>query len=317
MSVSLTEIGHGENNSSNNNSNTSSSSSSSSGPHEYYQVYRSSSISEIEEEDAHAGSGAGAGGATQNGDVPVEIRELFEIKKFAPMPSIREEQYDCRGSVTSNGEDCVYVAVGKSASSMDALDWTLKHVASPSPSIMVYLVHIFPEIRLIPTPLGKLPLSQVSPEQVEHYMAQERGKRRELLQRFLHKCSAASIKVDTVLIESDALPKAILDLIAILKIKKIVVGTAKSSLRKLRSGKGTGFADQILKSAPETCEVKIICEGTEVIMDQMSESSPSSRGNNVDNNSSKELDNSKSMQDVEEDQREEPISCMCFRSKFA
>lgn len=137
MSVSVSGPGHGGNFSNSNNRNMGSQS------QEYYQLYgsssSSSSISEIEEEGA------------QNDDVPREIQELFEIKRFAPMPSIREEQYE-KCSLKSNGEECVYVAVGKSASSMDALDWTLKNVVTPSPSTLVYLIHIFPEIRQIPTP---------------------------------------------------------------------------------------------------------------------------------------------------------------------
>lgn len=39
------------------------------------------------------------------------------------------------------------------------------------------------------------------------------------------------VKVDTILIESDTVAKAILDLIPILNIRKLIVGTSKSSLR--------------------------------------------------------------------------------------
>lgn len=39
------------------------------------------------------------------------------------------------------------------------------------------------------------------------------------------------VMVDTVLIESDLVAKAILDLIPVLHIRKLVVGTTKSSLR--------------------------------------------------------------------------------------
>ncbi|KAJ0082865.1 hypothetical protein Patl1_09610 [Pistacia atlantica] len=80
-----------------------------------------------------------------------------------------------------------------------------------------------------------------------------------------------------MLIESDIVAKAIVDLIPILNVRKLVVGTSKSSLRKLKSRKGNGIADQILQSAPEACEIKIVCEGKEVI-DQMIKS-PSPRGN--------------------------------------
>lgn len=39
------------------------------------------------------------------------------------------------------------------------------------------------------------------------------------------------VKFDTILIESDMVAKAILELIPVLNIRKLVVGTTKSSLR--------------------------------------------------------------------------------------
>ncbi|KAJ0083167.1 hypothetical protein Patl1_09620 [Pistacia atlantica] len=162
-------------------------------------------------------------------------------------------------------QDSVYVAVGKGESSIYALSWTLQHLVNPS--TIIYLIHVFPEIKHVPSPLGRLPRSQVNPEQVETYMAQERGKRRELLQKFFDACPASEVKVDTMLIESesDTVAKAIVDWIPILNVRKLVVGTSKSSLRKLKSRKGNGIADQILQSAPEGCEIKIVCEGKEVM----------------------------------------------------
>jgi membrane-bound lytic murein transglycosylase len=41
--------------------------------------------------------------------------------------------------------------------------------------------------------VGRLPKSQVSAQQVENYMAQERDKRRELLQKFINMCSASKV----------------------------------------------------------------------------------------------------------------------------
>ncbi|KAK7331164.1 hypothetical protein VNO77_25381 [Canavalia gladiata] len=173
----------------------------------------------------------------------------------APMLSIHEHEEE---------QDIVYVAVGKGQSSVEALSWTLNNL--PSPSTFLYLIHVFPEIKHVPNPLGvgMIPKDQVSPEQVENYMAQERGKRRELLYKFLQSCTASKVKVDTILIESDLIAKAIIDLIPILQIRKLVVGANKSQLRKLRSRKGNGIADQILQNVPESCNVSIVCEGKEV-----------------------------------------------------
>lgn len=176
-------------------------------------------------------------------------------------------------------ESCVYVAVGKSNTSMEALSWTLNNLftITHSTNTILYLIHVFPEIKHIPNPLGvgMVPRNQVSGEQVESYMDQEKDKRRQLLHKFLQSCSLSKVKVDTILIESDLVAKAILDLIPILQITNLIIGANKSHLRKSKSKKGSGgVGDQVLKSAPESCKVRIICEGKEV-NEQMMLSSPS------------------------------------------
>ncbi|KAJ6747892.1 U-BOX DOMAIN-CONTAINING PROTEIN 52-LIKE [Salix koriyanagi] len=178
--------------------------------YQHQQYY--SSVSEIEEE---------------------KSRDLFEINHGVPLESIKE---DIEGSLFSfdvygdHQKHCVYVGVGKSDSSMDALSWTLKNAIIDS-NTMVFLIHIFPEIHHVPSPLGRLPKSQVSAQQVEIYSAQERKKRREFLQKFINMCSASKVKVDTILIESDSVGKAMMDLIAVFNMRKLILGTSKSSLR--------------------------------------------------------------------------------------
>ncbi|XP_059663673.1 uncharacterized protein LOC132309372 [Cornus florida] len=236
--------------------------------------------------------------------------DMFEINSGVPMESIKEE---VEGSLFSydfqnrDHDDVVYVAVLEKSSdelsSMDALEWTLNHAVF-NPSTLVFLIHVFPEIHYIPTPLGKLPISQVNPEQKENYMNQETSKRREFLQKFLDKCFAYKVKVDTILIESDMEAKAIQDLIPILNIRKLIVGTNKSNLRKLRTKRGSGIADQVLQNAPEYCEIKIICEGKEVV-DQLTDS-PSPRGN----------DGSPKSTSVEHEiGTNDSFICYCFKSK--
>ncbi|KAJ0081282.1 hypothetical protein Patl1_09609 [Pistacia atlantica] len=141
----------------------------------------------------------------------INSTELFEINDGLPFGF--ESKKTLRGVcsqwmfMVEDHQDSVYVAVGKSESSMYALSWTLQHLVNPS--TIIYLIHVFPEIKHVPSPfklvhlsltvkqyswsnfglsrslieivhrVGRLPKSQVSPEQVETYMAQERGKRRE------------------------------------------------------------------------------------------------------------------------------------------
>ncbi|XP_022142445.1 uncharacterized protein LOC111012574 isoform X2 [Momordica charantia] len=211
--------------------------------------------------------------------------ELFEIELGIEVRSNRKQEDDCEcefeGSWFSfdfrKSNHCVYVGIGDNIdSSMDALKWTLNFAVLPS--TVVYLLHIFPEIRFVPSPLGMLPKSQVSPRLVERHMAEERAKRTEFLRKFVDTCSAAEfeqVKVEAVMIESDMVAKAILDLISIFQIRKLILGSTKT--RKWRSKRGA-LARQVLQNAGEFCDVKIICEGKEATY-QMIESSSSSSSN--------------------------------------
>ena len=79
--------------------------------------------------------------------------ELFEINHGVGMASIKEEIESSLFSLDLNyaeEEDSVYVAVEKSESSMDAFSWTLAHFVNTSTTL--YLIHVFPEIRYIPSP---------------------------------------------------------------------------------------------------------------------------------------------------------------------
>lgn len=247
-----------------------------------------------------------------------EIEEDFSIdissnRQMNNLDAIKEEtegslfSFDFHGG---GGGDSVYVAVWKQneQASMDALIWAMKNAVISS-STVVFLIHVFPETKFIPSPLGKLSVGQVNPEQKENYMAQERGKRREFLQKFLNVCrtSEFQVEVDTILIESDMEAKAIMDLIPILYIKKLVLGANKSSVRKIKSGRGNGVIDQILHNAPEFCDVKIICEGKEMaeLMVESSPSSPSPSPRSIDASPKPAQDQRKTENDL--------FGCGCFK----
>ncbi|KAG8490207.1 hypothetical protein CXB51_015435 [Gossypium anomalum] len=265
-------------------------------PHNYTF---SSSIREIEEE---------------------EGSELFEIHDGEPLSSIKEEEINSLFSfdvaARDDDEDNVYVAVGKSQSSIDALSWTISHFINGS-STTVYLIHVFPEIHYIPSPLGKLPKSQVSASQVESYMAEERGKRRQLLQKYIDICSASKVKVDTMLVESDMVAKAILDLIPILNITKLVVGTSNSNFttsRKVKSRRGVRIAHQIFETAPSNCQVKVICEGKDATAQMLELPLPSPLPSQ---SPAANEDQSKVLSEADDDRRNDSFACMCFRpTKF-
>ncbi|XP_010481274.1 PREDICTED: U-box domain-containing protein 37-like [Camelina sativa] len=219
------------------------------------------------------------------------------------LESVRERELEGRssGTVSMNGDDNVYVGVGKGDSSMDALRWAIDNLITSS-STLLFLIHVFPETRFIPYPLGRLTREKASQEQVESFMSQEREKRRTLLLKFLHACSASKVKVETILVESDSVAKAIQDLITILNIKKLVLGMDKSNARKATVMKGNSVPELIMRSsAAEMCVVKVICQGREISMEEaMMLNSPSK---------------SPLAQRPRKDQPVDPFACICFISK--
>ncbi|VFQ97806.1 unnamed protein product [Cuscuta campestris] len=211
--------------------------------------------------------------------------------------SLFSYDFDGEEDCGSHGVAAVYVAVGSGSkidaeASMDALMWALGNAAEPvrrrssSSSVVVILVHVFPKIKFVPSPLGMIPISKVNQEQKDNHKTHERNQRMQFLQKFLDVCSASKVKADTLLIESDTEAKAILDLIHICNIRKLVLGTPKANLRKMKWKKGKSTAKEIVKNAPEFCDIKIICEGKEVAMEEqmMTESSSSSERATLDDN---------------------------------
>ncbi|XP_066371351.1 U-box domain-containing protein 35-like [Miscanthus floridulus] len=216
---------------------------------------------------SHTNGGDGGAGSTW------EIEELE--------PDERPPRSVAASTASSGADNDVYVAVGKGGSSMAALSWALRQLTKPRS--FVYLVHVFPVVTSIPTPLGMMPKSQASPEQIETYLNQERSKRRQMLQKLLDQCRKFQVTVDVYLIESDQIANAIIELVPVLHIKQLVLGVSKSNVRKLK--RGTTIAGQVQKSAPLYCEVKIICDGKEVTTETTADPTPPLSPSPVNNNS--------------------------------
>ncbi|XP_010942861.1 U-box domain-containing protein 33 isoform X2 [Elaeis guineensis] len=184
------------------------------------------------------------------------VCEIQEVKEEPRASEPREAVPPSPGMAVDG--DKVYVAVGESSSSMDALLWALRpDVAKPR---SVCLIHVHPEVHYIPTPLGIFPKHQLNDRQVERFTQQEKTKIQEMLQKYLNSCQSSKVEADTHLIESDQIVKAIVGLIPVLNIKRLIVGATKANLRGRRNSK----AAQIHKNAPDYCEVEIICDGREV-----------------------------------------------------
>ncbi|XP_058189881.1 U-box domain-containing protein 52-like [Rhododendron vialii] len=171
-------------------------------------------------------------------------------------------------TVSISSRDCgmndVYVAVGKN--DLDVVKWALDH-AMISPGARVFLVHVFPPITYISTPVGRLSRSQLTPEQVRFYVNEENNRRRNVLQKYIQLCAEAKVTVDTMLLESNSTAKAILDLIPVLNITYLVMGTKRPPASR-RLIKGLGNGEFVQKKAPDYCEVAIVYDGKKLMDSQ-------------------------------------------------
>ncbi|KAI4365936.1 hypothetical protein MLD38_021872 [Melastoma candidum] len=154
----------------------------------------------------------------------------------------------------------VYVAVGKEDDDLDVLKWALDHCRL-FPGSRVFLVHIFPPITHINTPVGRLSRNQLNEDQVRVYVNEENNRRRNTLQKYIRLCADAKVNVDTVLVEHKSVTKAILALIPVLNINKLVMGMRRAPpyprLMKKKQMKG----EIVQKSAPDYCNVMIVYDG--------------------------------------------------------
>ncbi|CAN4099273.1 unnamed protein product [Withania somnifera] len=192
-----------------------------------------------------------------------EIEEIGEDSKSTTISSKGAEIND------------VYVAVGKN--DLHVLQWALDHAMSP------LISHL---------PLGNLSRSQLSKEQVQVYINEETNRRKNLLEKYICLCNDAKVPVDTILVENNSPAKALLDLVRVVNITSLVIGTRSlHSTRRARKGKGIG--EYVQKNAPEFCEVKVVGQ-----VQQPKESS-SRRQPETTRNSDRNF-----------------LECICFSGKF-
>nr|GME03653.1 U-box domain-containing protein 52-like [Ipomoea batatas] len=184
---------------------------------------------------------------------------------------IGEDSSETRGTHHHHHHQDVYVAVGKNDEHV--VQWAIDHFASPR----IFLLHIFPPLSYVSTPAGKLSRTHLSKEQMQVFVNEESNKRKSLLEKYIRQCNDAKIPVDTMLVESNAPSKAIIDLIAVVNITNLIIGMRKHSSHKRPVWKGQGIGEYIEKNAPDFCEVTIVCEGKKMMNGKVqSENFPSS-----------------------------------------
>ncbi|XP_057804281.1 U-box domain-containing protein 52-like [Salvia miltiorrhiza] len=214
-------------------------------------------------------------------------------------PEIVEIAEESNSTAASRDGGDVYVAVGKH--DLHVLRWALDHVVSPESR--VFLVHVFSPITYVPTPVGRLSRSQLSKDQLQVYIREESNKRKHLLDKYIQLCNDSKISVDTMLVESNASGKAILELIGVANITHLVMGTKQSPFSRL-SRKGVGKGEYVKKYAPEYCEVSVVYDDAKKMKDEQPQIRDDSK------NASHQT------QQVTKNSQRHFFECVCFSGKF-
>jgi nucleotide-binding universal stress UspA family protein len=147
------------------------------------------------------------------------------------------------------------------AGSRRAVRWAVDNLLPKADKFV--MIHVIPTITSIPTPTGdRLPVEEVEESVVEMYVRDVKKEYETVFVPFLKMCKSTrstKCKVETLLLEYDDPAKALVRLISKSGVNSLVMGSFTSNIFTWRT-KGTGVPLTVLRYAPETCEVYIVCK---------------------------------------------------------
>ncbi|KAH9297850.1 hypothetical protein KI387_029532, partial [Taxus chinensis] len=155
----------------------------------------------------------------------------------------------------------IAVAVGKDKNSIYAVRWALDHLISQEQVQTLVLIHVRSPILTIPTPMGNhVPIAHVREDAVALYMKQVESETNELLLPYLCMCNNKKVQTEVTVLENENIPKAIVEHISNLNIRKIVIGSSSRNVIT-RKFMAPDVPAGVAKTAPNFCTVFVISKG--------------------------------------------------------
>ncbi|KAH9776370.1 Usp domain-containing protein [Citrus sinensis] len=179
-------------------------------------------------------------------------------------PEIVEIGEDHSRSIGAASRDAaasdVYVAVGKD--DLHVLKWALDHAVSPGARI--YLVHVFSPVTYINTPGYAIEWQSYQASDIDTACVCVKQHKATVGRLARSQLNQEQVTVETMLVESKATAKAILDLISVANVTSLVMGTKLSPPSRLFTKK-LSKGEFVKKNAPDYCEVTIVHDGKKVV----------------------------------------------------
>ncbi|CAN8286201.1 unnamed protein product [Cochlearia groenlandica] len=156
-------------------------------------------------------------------------------------------------------EEKIFVSVDKYvAKSKSTLIWALQNTGGKK----ICLIHVHQPSQMIPVMGAKFPVSSVKEEEVRVFREKEREKVHMILDEYLRICHQRGVRAEKMFVEMESIENGIVQLIAELGIKKLVMGAAADRhysrrMTELKSKK----AIFVRQEAPASCQIWFTCKG--------------------------------------------------------
>ncbi|XP_059075465.1 U-box domain-containing protein 33 [Cryptomeria japonica] len=200
--------------------------------------------------------------------IPVVNQRSVQVETLPEMKEIVQDE-----CAPPPPPEKIYIAVGKNLSeSASALKWELQNLDKREETLLI-LLHIRTQLRYIPSPIGKIPLNQVSEDVLVAYKKDAEKELDSWMNQYMDMCSRAKVKAEDLIIEKEEVSKGIVEVVSERGIRKLVMGTSSAGNAISRKGK----AYYVQRHAGESCDVSIVCKGKLVLLKEGSPGRKSKR----------------------------------------
>ncbi|KAL7146594.1 hypothetical protein ABFS83_06G051500 [Erythranthe nasuta] len=161
----------------------------------------------------------------------------------------------------------VALAITCSKKSKSVIKWASENLIQDEGfgQVSFKLLHVFPEITTVPTPMGNgIPIAQVRDDVAAAYRKEIEWQTNEKLLPYQNYCIRRKIQAEVVTIESDDVVNAIADEIAKSNIKKLVIGASSPGgvfSSSYWMPRAQTLSPRISETCPGFCTVYVIAKG--------------------------------------------------------
>ncbi|XP_078159759.1 U-box domain-containing protein 33-like isoform X2 [Carex rostrata] len=217
-------------------------------------------------------------GSALTGELQLTASASMEVLKPSPPPSPSIHRFSTHprlavstGAAHSSAGSRLHVAVGKSPEkTFSLLRWTFRRFGCTE----IVLLHVYQPSPVIPTLLGKIPVSQATEGIVRDYRRTEKAETRKILHGYLEYCRTSQVQASIAAVECDQIQNGIVDLVNQHGVRKLIVGSAPDNgFRLTGNSSKTTF---LVKNLPAFCEVWFVSKGRHVWTREVISTNPNS-----------------------------------------